>query len=206
MTIRKCGQTAETRDANRRLRERIEVHTRYALFLLLLLLMNFSVFSANAQKGQEQIVFVSQEADLQQIRLTNGLGGQVKKLTLQGSYAGPSLSYDGKQVAFSWLAHRGRNYEVYIMDIQSGEQHRVAFSNNTGIQSLYPSWAPDGSRIVFASNIDEDYDLYTVDENGKNQTRLTDSEGDDVHPDWSPDGRKIVFASDQFRTTAQIWC
>ena len=97
MTVRKCHQPTKTLDANHYSPARIEVDTRYVIFFILLLL-HFSVFSANAQWQREQIVFVSQEADLQQIRLTNGLGGQVKKLTLQGSYAAPSLSLDGKRL------------------------------------------------------------------------------------------------------------
>ena len=204
MTMWKCHQLTKTCDVNRCAPARNEVVTP-CVFVLLLLTLNFGVFSTNAQWQREQIVFVSQEADFQQIRLTNGLGGQVKNLTLQGRYATPSLSFDGKRVAFAWSAHRWQNYEIFLMDIQSGEQRRVAFSQNTNIHNLYPSWAPDGSRIVFASNFDGDYDLYTVDEKGKNHTRLTDSEGDDVQPDWSPNGRKIVFASNQAQGYFQMF-
>ncbi len=202
MTMWRCHQPTKTNDANHYLPASIEVVTR---FVLLLLLMNLSAFSVNAQRQREQIVFVSEDAGPQQIRLANGAGGQVKKLTLQGRYSTPSLSFDGKRIAFVSSVNQGRNLDIFTMDIQSREQRRVTFSQNTGRQSLYPSWAPDGSRIVFASNFDGDYDLYTVDEKGNHRTPLTDSGGDDVQPDWSPDGRKIVFASDQHRATAQVW-
>ena len=204
MTIRKCNRPTKTCYANGYLPVRIDVHTRNVLFILLLLL-HFSVYSANAQRQREQIVFVSEDAGPQQIRLANGAGVQVKKLTLQGRYSTPSLSFDGKRIAFVSSVNQGRNLDIFVMDIQSREQRRVTFSQNTGSRSLYPSWAPDGSKIVFASNNDGNFDLYTVDGNGQNHARLTNSTGDDVHPDWSPDGSKIVFASDQFRTTAQIW-
>ncbi len=201
MFMSRCHRPTKTYYANCYLSARIEAVTRFFLFLLL----NFSVLSANAQWQREQIVFVSQGDESNQLRLTNGLGGLAKNLTLQGFYFTPSLSFDGKRVAFVSFIPRGQNGDIFIMDIRSREQRRVTFSQNHRHYNLDPSWAPDGSRIVFASNFDGDYDLYTVDEKGKYHTRLTDSEGDDVQPDWSPDGSKIVFASDQHRTAVQVW-
>jgi hypothetical protein len=52
-----------------------------------------------------------------------------------------------------------------------------------------PSWAPDGSRIVFTR---ED-DLYSVRPDGGGLTRLTSGGG--THPAWSPDGTRIAFTS-----------
>ncbi len=123
MIIRKCHQPTRTYDANCYLSAGIEVVTRY---VLLLLLINLGVFSANAQMQQEQIVFVSEGADLEQIRLRKVGGGQVttNNLTLQapeGSYSTPSLSFDGERVAFVWPIDRNRewHFDIYIMDIRS---------------------------------------------------------------------------------------
>lgn len=200
MTIRKCHQPAITYDSNCFLSTRIEVG---AHFVILLFLMNFIVFPADAQNQQEQIVFVSELGDLQQIHLSKPGGGQIQKLTLQHKrYATPSLSYDGKRVAFASAGRRSRNYDIFVMDIQSRDQRRVTFSGNLDI---HPSWAPDGSRIVFASDREGVFNLYTVDENGENRTRLTNSSGDDLQPDWSPDGSKIAFASDQASAVRQVY-
>lgn len=202
MIIQKSYQPTKTYDANCYVSGRITIVTRY-VFLLLLLQLNFSVFSASAQKGREQIVFVSGEGDLQQIHLSKAGGGQVQKLTLQHKrYATPSLSYDGERVAFASADRRSRNYDISVMDIQSREQRRVTLS---GSRDLYPSWAPDGNRIVFASDEEGVFNLYTVDENGENRTRMTNSSGDDIQPDWSPDGRKIAFASDQASAVHQVY-
>ncbi len=204
MIIRNCHQPTNVSDSNCYLFARIEVVT---YVLLLLLLMTLIVFSANAQRQQEQIVFVSEGEELDQIQLSTGAAGQVKKLTIQQQSflaATPSLSFDGERVAYVWQMARGRqwHYDIYIMDIRSGEQHQVTFEPSA---DLHPSWAPDGSRIVFSSDKDGDFDLYTVDKNGENRTHMTNSWGDDVQPDWSPDGRKIAFASDQESLVHQIY-
>ncbi|MDE0187459.1 MAG: hypothetical protein OXP71_18620, partial [Candidatus Poribacteria bacterium] len=97
----------------------------------------------------------------------------------------------------------GRNYDIYVMELRSRKQRRVTFAPS---QDLYPSWAPDGSRIAFASDKDGVFNLYTIEKNGENRTRLTNSSGDDIQPDWSPDGSKIAFASDQASAVHQVYC
>jgi len=57
------------------------------------------------------------------------------------------------------------------------------------------SWSPDGKRIVFESDRDANHEIYVMDADGTNQTRLTTSPGRDANPAWSPDGRRIVFSS-----------
>ncbi len=57
----------------------------------------------------------------------------------------------------------------------------------------YPSWSPDGSSIVFSSDRDDNTELYVMNADGTNQTRLTQHEGDDLAPVWSPDGSMITF-------------
>ena len=52
-------------------------------------------------------------------------------------------------------------------------------------------------RIVFASNRDGDWDIYSMDVNGNNLVQLTDHPASDHLPACSPDGRRIAFASER---------
>ncbi|MBM3297087.1 MAG: Tol-Pal system beta propeller repeat protein TolB [Candidatus Aminicenantes bacterium] len=51
------------------------------------------------------------------------------------------------------------------------------------------------SKIVFVSNRDENDELYMMDYDGANQTRLTFNAVRDYMPAWSADGRKIAYTS-----------
>jgi Tol biopolymer transport system component len=47
------------------------------------------------------------------------------------------------------------------------------------------AWSPDGKYIIFSSNIDGDSDLYIVEADGSNLTKLTNIPGDEGTPVWS---------------------
>lgn len=51
-------------------------------------------------------------------------------------------------------------------------------------------------RIVFASDRDRNYEIYTANPDGTDLRRITNSESMDVNPCWSPDGQRFAFASD----------
>ena len=53
------------------------------------------------------------------------------------------------------------------------------------------------SRIVFSSNRDGDWDIYSMDANGDKLAQLTDHPASDEDPACSPDGRRIAFASER---------
>ncbi|MFN8548592.1 MAG: hypothetical protein U0527_11685 [Candidatus Eisenbacteria bacterium] len=61
--------------------------------------------------------------------------------------------------------------------------------------NYWPSWAPDGHAIVFASNRTGVAQLWEVAADGGEPTQLTfDAEHEAVEPAWSPDGKAIAFA------------
>ena len=52
-------------------------------------------------------------------------------------------------------------------------------------------------RIVFASNRDGDWDIYSMDANGDKLAQLTNHPASDEYPACSPDGRRIAFTSER---------
>jgi len=56
-----------------------------------------------------------------------------------------------------------------------------------------PAFSPDGSKLVFASDRNEYWDLYLLDLETAQTERLTDTPQFDGNPAWSPDGLWIVY-------------
>jgi len=71
-------------------------------------------------------------------------------------------------------------------------------------QTGSPRWSPDGSHIVFDSNIEGQFELYTVDADGGKPRRLTSNPADDAVASWSRDGKSIYFASNRSGEW-QVW-
>jgi len=60
-----------------------------------------------------------------------------------------------------------------------------------------PAGSPDGSRIVFMSQREGNWEIFSVNVDGSNMARLTNNRINDGMPCWSPDGNSIAFASDE---------
>ena len=90
-----------------------------------------------------------------------------------------------------------------------------------GVNDSWPSWSPDGSKIVFSSTWYDplmeqctpgwpnDFrcatDLYVMDADGSNIVRITDDPAPEFMPAWSPDGDRIAFVRTTGGTAPRIF-
>ena len=68
---------------------------------------------------------------------------------------------------------------------------------NNSTDDRYASYSPTGEQIIFESNREENWGIYIMDSDGKNQRRLVVSEFEDRRPSWHPNGKTIIFESNR---------
>ncbi len=87
-------------------------------------------------------------------------------------------------------ARNGGNHDIFLMDLDGGNQVRLTTSLAYDDQ---PKWSPDGSKIAFMSGRDGNLEIYTMNADGSAQTRITNNPLADGFPAWSHDSTKIAF-------------
>lgn len=132
--------------------------------------------------------------------------GSRRRVVLEGdplSFAQVAWSPDGTRIAYRNPLAEDRG--IYMANSDGTEAVRLTDGANDG----WPTWSPDGTKIAFSStrhdpNVgactstgDTDLgcptDIYVMDADGSNVTRLTTSSGSEYQPVWSPDGTRIAF-------------
>lgn len=110
------------------------------------------------------------------------------------SYA--QISPDGRRVVFDkWVDNDETNGEIFVLELDSGELTRL--TENEGIYDGYPTWFPDGERVLFSSEVADDrFKLFSIRIDGTDRRQLTFGPGSDARADISPDGAEIVFNRD----------
>ncbi len=125
------------------------------------------------------------------------------------SYYRPRISPDGTKIVYELNHTRGS--QLFVMDINGETTQKISpvplYKGTANIENLLSdrmaAWAPDGKSIVFTSNrhlLSEysiDYEIYRIDLETYEVTRLTNGYRNSMYPCYSPDGEQITFMSDR---------
>jgi TolB protein len=126
------------------------------------------------------IIFTSDRGGRPQLYRIPARGGRAERLTFEGSYnARASVAPDGKSLAF---VHRvNGNFRVAVLELESGNLRVLT----DGTLDESPSFAPNGSMIIYATSAGRRGVLKAVSVDGSVHQRLTVPEGDVREPAWS---------------------
>jgi Tol biopolymer transport system component len=138
----------------------------------------------------EKIAYTSgrDSADNYSLNVMDSDGQNVTGLTATwDTGADPSWYPDSLRISY----RKGSN--LYSIQLDGSDENLEA---DLGIEVSDPQVSPDGRSVVFLSwGEDENRDIYRMDIDGRNLTRLTTDPAWDGFPNWSPDGEQIAFVS-----------
>jgi Tol biopolymer transport system component len=185
-------------------------------------LTNTPGYDAEATVAKDgRIVFTSTRDGDMDIYSMNADGSDVRRLTNQpGPDGGAFFSADGSKIVFRGrhtppgkelddymtLLKKGlwrpTSLDVFVMNRDGSGLTQV--TRDLGGANWAPFFAPDGKRIIFATNFKNprgpNFDLYLINVDGTGLEQVTFSESFDGFPMFSPDGTKLVFASNRNST------
>lgn len=112
----------------------------------------------------------------------------------KGRFYSPTVSPDGRSVVYSVQMQNNHAY-LWKSDINGGRPIQLVDLKGS---SLYPSFSPDGSKIIFSNTVSGDADIYRIDSNGGKPEVIIAAPYEQVTPSYGPNG-SLVYASDHAR-------
>jgi Tol biopolymer transport system component len=148
--------------------------------------------------GEQIAAMDAQDMDIKTLDLIKGVAVSVTDHS-QVFTGMPSVSPDGKWIAFAGQKNTGQKYDqaknsIWLVD-DSGMARTV--ESNPG-QGRAPTWSPDGKQLAFESTRGSSnglYAIFLINRDGTGLTQVTDQVLNADHPVWSPDGRQLAFSA-----------
>lgn len=138
-----------------------------------------------------------------------GGGGVIKQIDLKNRTATPltdpqqvlagmpSVSPDGRWVAFAGQKNQGQAYDQTKNSIWLiGDAGKPQLLEPD--QGRTPTWSPDGRSLAFESDrgdLNHLYAVFIINRSGNGLKQVTPYELNANHPVWSPDGKLLVFSA-----------
>jgi TolB protein len=109
-------------------------------------------------------------------------------------------SPDGERIAFSKRDLKREGDASPTFRPTSTSSIRTGATRNgspiSRVKKASPTWSPDGKQIAFSTSTGEEGDIYVMNSDGTELTRLTDLPGVEIEPVWSPDGERNAFSTE----------
>jgi len=133
------------------------------------------------------------------------------KFAANGESAPEQWTHDAKVLRWEgipspdghWLAHRDKDQQLWIYDIKTKTDKRIAQSMNGDFDDL--SWSGDSRWLAYTESADNQYQQIKIlnVESGAIQA-VTSDRYNSIKPIWSSDGKFLYFLSDRnLKTTIQ---
>ena len=121
---------------------------------------------------------------------------QAELVLSQGTNLAADVSHVDGHLAMDLLG------SIWIVPADGGQAEVVG---DNLLPARRPRWSPDGSRILYQTQIAGRSQVWAVNLDGTDSTKLSDGGFFDQHPEWHPNEEKIVFSSARGTSGFDIW-
>jgi tricorn protease len=99
-----------------------------------------------------------------------------------------------------WLAHTNKNQELWIFDLKTKTDKKIAQSMNDEFEEL--TWSPDSQWLAYVETADNMFlQIKVFNVNTGAIQALTSDRYNSLNPTWSADGKWLYFVSDRMLKT-----
>jgi TolB protein len=145
-----------------------------------------------APDGGSVVYAAFREANVYEIYEMSLADGSVRQLTDRlGILNSPEISPDGSSIVFMHSYPSGDRYELWVMDRAGGNPHRI-FNG----QGWDPTWSPDGTQILFASDAGGANQLYIINADGTGLRQVSHLPALRGRSDWSPQDLIVTYSGE----------
>jgi TolB protein len=165
-------------------------------------LVRTGVFASHDASGARLVVNDQKAASLRNSVVLFNADGSGRKVVFgnpERNALAPAFSPAGDRIAFGvgqffQTAQGAATADIAVIGAEGGAEPEIL--TRGGGNFGFPSWSPDGKRIVYRAAGADRNGLYIVDVATRAVTKLIEGESHANFPKWSPRGDRIAFTAD----------
>src|SRR5438552_6239470 len=139
----------------------------------------------------KKLLFVSELNGSRDIWIADADGQNAVPLTDDpGTEDQPAWSADGRQIVYAAFPKEGGSFDLWLMYADGSGRRRLT---TTPANEIFPAWHPSGASIAYVTDVNGNFDLYTIDVRDGHTAPLVVSPHQEARPAFSRDGAKPAF-------------
>ena len=163
----------------------------------------YDISPAVSPRG-DMLVYISNQSDyfdvylyslIENKRIKKLLSGERDKAFEELHIIRPGISWSPDSKSIVLASKAGGRDALSIVDVNRAKVTRSISFQMDGIFS--PAWSPMGDEIAFVGVDDGQSDIYIINLDNGELSKVTDDVFSDLSPSWSPDGEYLTFTSDR---------